>query len=66
MLVGACSVVTKDVPSGVVVAGMPAKVICTIEEYYKKNLERGVFYPTPTMPAAEKKQYLMEHVKQLD
>lgn len=32
-VVAAGSVVTKDVPEGVVVGGTPAKVICTVEEY---------------------------------
>jgi maltose O-acetyltransferase len=32
-IVGAGSIVTKDVPPGMVVAGAPAKVICTLEEY---------------------------------
>lgn len=36
-IVGACSVVTKDIPSGQVWAGNPAKFICTIEEYKKKH-----------------------------
>lgn len=35
-IVGAGSIVTKDVPENVVVAGNPAKVICTTEEYYTK------------------------------
>ena len=65
VIIGTRSVVTKDVPDGVVAAGMPAKVICTLEEYYQKNKERGVFYPTPTMPWEEKKQYLKEHVPEL-
>ena len=37
VLVAAGSVVTKSVPSGVVVGGNPAKIICTIEEYYERN-----------------------------
>lgn len=37
VLVAAGSVVTKSVPSGVVVAGNPARIICTIEEYLEKN-----------------------------
>lgn len=44
VIVGAGSIVSKNVPSGVVCAGVPAKVICTIEEYYKKNFEAGNFY----------------------
>lgn len=39
-VVGAGSVITKDVPPGTVVAGVPAKVICSIEDYKKKCLER--------------------------
>ena len=61
-IVGAASVVTKDVPDNSVVAGMPAKVICSLDDFYKKNLERGNFYPTVLMSHKEKKDYLMEHV----
>jgi acetyltransferase-like isoleucine patch superfamily enzyme len=37
-IVGACSVVTKDVPPNSVVAGNPARVVSTVEEYKKKVL----------------------------
>ena len=36
-VVGAGSIVTKSVPSNSVVCGVPAKVICTTEEYCEKN-----------------------------
>ena len=65
-IVGAASVVTKDIPDNSVVAGMPAKVICTIEDYYQKNKERGVFYPTPILSEQDKKSYLLEHVLRLN
>ncbi len=65
VIVGTGSIVTKDIPDNVVVAGMPARVICTIDEYYQKNKARGVFYPTPTLPESEKNNYLKEHVAHL-
>lgn len=39
VIIGANSLVNKDVPSGVVVAGVPAKVICTTEEYRQKQMK---------------------------
>ena len=41
-IVGAGSVVHGVIPSNVVVAGNPAKVVCTLEEYYNKRKERTV------------------------
>lgn len=40
VIVGANSTVTHDVPDGVVVAGSPARVICTLEEYLAKERSR--------------------------
>jgi hypothetical protein len=36
-IVGANTVVTKSIPAGYVVAGNPAKIICTTEEFLQKN-----------------------------
>lgn len=44
VIIGAGSVVTRDIPDNVVAAGNPCKVICSMEEYYKKNLERFELY----------------------
>jgi acetyltransferase-like isoleucine patch superfamily enzyme len=44
-IVAAGAVVTKDVPPGVVVAGNPAKVICTVEDLMVKVEERCAEYP---------------------
>ncbi len=60
-IVGAGSVVSKDIPEGSVCAGVPAKVICTIYEYHKKNVNR--FFPTPEMSQKEKVNFLKENVK---
>lgn len=65
VIIGTRSVVTKDIPAGTVAAGVPAKVICTIEDYYKKNKQKGTFYPTPSLSGGDKKKYLMEHVAEL-
>ncbi len=35
-IVGAGSVVTRDVPPGTVAAGVPARVLCTLDEYVEK------------------------------
>lgn len=35
-IIGAGSVVTKDIPARTVAAGNPAKVICSLDEYLKK------------------------------
>lgn len=62
-IVGAASVVTKDVPEGMCVAGVPAKVICSIQEYADKN--RPYFYPTYKMNYEDKKEYLLQHMKEI-
>ncbi len=36
--IGANSVVTKDIPSGSIAVGQPAKVIMSLDEYYAKRL----------------------------
>lgn len=36
-VIGYGSVVTKDIPSNSVAVGIPARVICSIEEYYEKR-----------------------------
>lgn len=41
-LVAAGSIVTKSVPSDVVVAWNPAKFICTVEEYIERNMKYNV------------------------
>ena len=35
-VIGAGSIVTKDVPDNTVVAGIPARIVCSLEEYEQK------------------------------
>lgn len=44
-VVGACSLVTKDVPANTVVAGNPAKTVCTMEEFEQKCLDQHIDIP---------------------
>ncbi len=37
VLVAAGSVVTKSIPSNVVVGGNPARILCSIDDYYNRN-----------------------------
>lgn len=38
VLIAAGSVVTKSVPSNVVVGGNPARILCTVDEFHNKNV----------------------------
>ena len=41
-IIGYGSLVTKDIPDNSVVAGSPAKVICTLDKYYEKRKEKAL------------------------
>ena len=56
VIIGAGSIVCKDLPSNAVYAGVPAKKICSIEEYYQKNTTS--FFPTATLSHNQKKSLL--------
>ena len=41
-IVGSGSIVTKNVPADTVVAGNPARVICTLEEYIERYRQKSI------------------------
>lgn len=49
-ILGAGSILTSSMPKGSVFAGVPAKFICTIEEYGDKLLANNVMYPRELEP----------------
>ncbi|GMK38141.1 galactoside O-acetyltransferase [Paenibacillus sp. CCS19] len=58
VIIGVGAVVTKDVPSNSIAAGVPAKVIKSLEEYYEKCKETADF--TKVMNYSEKREYLIK------
>jgi acetyltransferase-like isoleucine patch superfamily enzyme len=57
VVIGAGSVVTRNIPSNSVCAGVPAKVIKTIDEYYEKL--KGQAVKTKNFSSDEKKEFLI-------
>ena len=58
VLIAAGSIVTKSIPANVVVAGAPAKIICTIEEYYQRNKQYDL--STKGLNYSKKRKILLE------
>ena len=56
VIIGCAAVVTHDVPSNSVVAGIPAKKIETLSEYIEKNKDQIVM--TKNLTYTEKKNFL--------
>lgn len=58
-IIGAASVVTKNIPDNEVWAGIPAKKICTIDEYKKKNKDKFSYILNKSKE--EKRRILLEY-----
>lgn len=71
VIIGANSTVTKDIPDNVVVAGNPAKIICSLDEYLER--QRGNMSVAPMYDESytlrgnlteEKKQKMISELQQ--
>lgn len=58
-IIGAGSVVNKDIPSNSVAAGVPCRVICTLDEYIAKHEDDFLYMVS--MPPKEKQEFLIKH-----
>ena len=56
-IIGAGSVVNRDIPANSMAAGVPCKVICTLEEYKEKH--KDDFLYMVNLPADQKKKFLI-------
>ena len=58
-IIGAGSVVNRDIPANTVAAGTPCKPICSLDEYMKKH-DKDFLYMV-SLPKEQKKDYLLKH-----
>lgn len=62
-ILGAGSILTVSTPPGTVWAGVPAKYICTIEEYGDKLLANNIMYPRELeMDRAKLEAHIKQHL----
>ena len=60
-VVAAGSVVTRDVPPGSVAAGIPARKLCSIEEYAEKTLANHSVFPNASWQANKRQELLKRY-----
>lgn len=58
VIIGAHSLVSKDIPSGHVAAGVPAILLKTVEEYWAEK--KNFVVMTRSKPRSEKRKFLMK------
>lgn len=61
VIIGAGSIVNKDIPDNTVAAGQPCRIICTLEEYIKKHQNEFMYIVSKSF--SEKKKILIEKFK---
>ena len=60
VIIGAGSIVTKDIPDNSVATGVPCRVIGTIDDYYQKNKNDILFHESTSQ---DKRRKLDEYIK---
>ena len=60
-VIGAGAVVTKSIAAGSVCIGIPAKVHCSIDEYYERAKDK--VYQTSNLTPSEKREFCIKNVK---
>jgi acetyltransferase-like isoleucine patch superfamily enzyme len=58
VVIGASSLVTRDIPDNVVAGGVPAKIIKTLEQYEEKVLKEAIYIRNRTDQSIRKKEIL--------
>lgn len=56
-IIGAGSIVNRDIPSNCVAAGVPCRVLCTLDEYKEKH--KDDFLYMVNLPYEQKKKFLL-------
>ncbi len=62
VIVGCSSVVTHDIPDNSVAAGVPARILRSLDEYREKNARD--FIPTRDIPSGGKREYLLDRYRE--
>lgn len=62
-VIGAGSIVVKDIPPNTVAAGIPAKVLKTVEQYYLENKDKVDF--TKQLSSNAKRGYLLDKYRRI-
>ena len=65
VIIGAGSIVHGNIPDNVVIAGNPAKIICSLDDYYKKRKEKTLLEAVETYNEFQKKYNREPSIKEM-